>query len=72
MISVNPVVEVAKSFRINGEPGQNRTHNQQIMISVVRVVDVAESFGINGEPGGSRTHNLFLGVLSRRSKPSID
>ena len=43
--------------RINGEPGENRTHDQQIMISVNRVVDVAKSFGINGEPGGNRTHN---------------
>jgi hypothetical protein len=30
MISVNPVVDVAKSFGINGEPGGNRTHNLQI------------------------------------------
>jgi hypothetical protein len=30
IISVNRVVDVAKSFRINGEPGGNRTHNPQI------------------------------------------
>jgi hypothetical protein len=30
MIPVNRVVEVAKSFGINGEPGGNRTHNPQI------------------------------------------
>jgi hypothetical protein len=30
MISVNRVVDVAKSFRMNGEPGGNRTHNLQI------------------------------------------
>jgi hypothetical protein len=27
---VNRVVDVAKSFGINGEPGGNRTHNPQI------------------------------------------
>jgi len=52
--------ERRKCGRINGELGENRTHDQQTMISVNRVVDVAKSFGINGEPGGSRTHNLQI------------
>jgi hypothetical protein len=30
MIFVNQVVDVAKSFGINGEPDGNRTHNPQI------------------------------------------
>src|ERR1700681_4869730 len=49
-----------KCCRINREPRESRTHDQQIMILVNRVVDVAKSFGINGEPGGSRTHNLQI------------
>jgi hypothetical protein len=38
--------ERRKCGRINGELGENRTHDQQTMISVNRVVDVAKSFEI--------------------------
>jgi hypothetical protein len=62
--------ERRKCGRINGELGENRTHDQQTMISVNRVVDVAKSFEIMVSRVGIEPTTRRLRVLSRTSKPS--
>jgi hypothetical protein len=44
------VVDVAKSFRINGEPGGNRTHNPQIKSSLPPVKTLKELNDFSRQP----------------------
>src|ERR1700681_1459332 len=44
------VVDVAKSFRINGEPGWNRTHNPQIKSSLPHVKTLKELNDFSRQP----------------------